>query len=140
MSDPPTIFDFARRRPRIFGLVSEGALAWLEDKAWVMRKQRGEGTDDGTPIFTDVEYGPYPAKLWEGQAQERFVGDRTVLEITRSMALACPFRPVERDTIRVAERDGTTRLFRVEGTVNNRASAWGETPVWNVELTDEEDY
>jgi hypothetical protein len=123
----------------VWPLVEDSVEVWLTDRMWIKRKVRAAGTDDGTPNFTPQEYGPYAGKLYFPVGRERFGADREVLEMTRPVSIASDIRPLEKDEL-IVESKGIRRSYRIEGTVNPRPSAWGQTPIYNCEVVAVDEY
>lgn len=135
------VMNYVRAIPRVWGEgTRDSTLEWLEDSGWLLRQVRLPGTNDGTPNFTEVTLGPYAAKLSARVAREQFQQDREKTAITYQLAIASDEMPQEKDRVRIRERNGGTYYYRIEGTVNTRESAWGEYPVWNLEVTREIEY
>lgn len=128
------IHSYARREPRVWGMVENSVDVWLVDRVWFERKRRLAGTDDGTPLYEKYVFGPYAGKLSLPVTQERFQADREQATHTHSLAVACDVMPHEQDTIIVADKTNKHVRFRVEGTVNPRPSAWGVVPIYQVDL------
>jgi hypothetical protein len=135
----PRVFGYIRKQPRVYSMVEDSVEAWMTDKAFLSRKVRGVGTDDGTPNFTTEEYGPYSAKLYISVNREAFQQDHFELEKTSSLVIASDVEPKERDEVRVV-REGISTVWRVEGSVDPRPSAWGMVPVYQMDVTRLEEY
>lgn len=131
---------YVRAAPRVWEASRDSTIEWLEDSAWLLRQVRSTGTTDGTPNFTEVTLGPYAAKLSARVAREQFQQDREKTAISYQLAIASDEMPLEKDRIRVRERNGGIFYYRIEGTVNTRESAWGDYPVWQLEVVRQEEY
>lgn len=133
------IYGWLKKEPRAWTKVEDSVEQWLPHRAWIIRVRLDAGTTDGTPNSHEVSLGPYAARLWLPVRQERFTGDRQALQVTHSLVIASDEKPLERDKVRVDTEDGR-HVFRVEGTVNPRPSAWNLRRFWQLDVTRTEDY
>jgi hypothetical protein len=137
----PRILGYARSRPRHWDKTEQTFEAWLTDQAWIVRRRKLPGTEDGTPNFTTEEAGPYACKLTAPVTREAEQRDHQSLEVTNSLAIATDEEPRERDRIRIREAGrAVANVYRIEGTVNPRPAAWGQTPVYQVDLVMVQEY
>src|SRR5687767_3877884 len=90
-----------RAVPRFWPRSENSVEAWLTDQIWIKQQVKQAGSDDGTPRYNLVEYGPYAGKLAAPISSEEHQRDREVLEVSHTLAVASDIRPRERDSIRV---------------------------------------
>lgn len=141
MSLGPRAMGYVRTPPRAWPMVEDSIEVWLTDQAWILRRETGSQTDDGTPVVSEVVFGPYKALLSRASAPERTEPDRQALEIGQTLTIASDEKPLERDRIRVLQAaTNELAVWEIKGTVNWRPAAWGNVGVWNVEVERVEEY
>lgn len=129
-----------RTRPRLWDKSEDSVEVQLRDEAWLVRKERLPGTDDGTPRERDATLGPYPAGISRPERSEAMEPDRWVTSTNLQVTMVCDEEVRERDRLLLREFGrGAKVAYRILETTQEARPEWGGRLVWalTVERTDE---
>lgn len=129
----------AINRPRVYSRALNSVEDWLTDRVVIVRLVAA-GTNDGTPITTEMRYGPFLAKLYARSSNDQRMPDRHDLLDRWQITVKSDVMPLESDVLDVSHDDEKWERWRINGTVNQRPAAWGQYPVWQIEVMKDSEF
>jgi hypothetical protein len=132
-------FGLVRKEPRGFRIAAQGVYSMLVDEASVVRQSDEGEVDDGTPILTSTDYGPYASRISPVQRQETREQDKYTAVESHTLQIATDLIIVESDLFDIVCQDptrtsgpGEVLRYRVVSGVAPRTPGWRAPLIWHV--------
>jgi hypothetical protein len=140
-AEEPRGIGFTKRAPRGYDKAARSVYAMLPDQAYIVRELDTGQVDDGTPILTATDYGPYRARISPVARTEQRDSDKYTAVESHTLQIATDLIIVESDLFDIVCQDptrssspGVLLRYRVPTGVAPRTPGWRTPLIWRVPI------